>query len=166
VPARAIFVSLLFCGCVSADDTMDVTYDACVPLVIVAAGASADELASIDDAIAMWRAQGVDVLTRQELPGAARVPVHFEDALLAFRGQYRDETGEVYVNRRIDDRHARAVTIAHELGHAFGLPHVAASERVSLMNPGNLVVEPTVADRAAIAALWGTCGGKKLAPGP
>ena len=47
--------------------------------------------------------------------------------------------------------------IAHELGHAFGLFHVPASERISLMNPGNLTTPPTTADQAALAALWGSC---------
>jgi len=48
-------------------------------------------------------------------------------------------------------------SVAHELGHAFGLVHVPQSERTSLMNPGNISTPPTVEDQAALAALWGTC---------
>ena len=47
------------------------------------------------------------------------------------------------------------VTIAHEIGHAFGLVHV--SDRPSVMNVGNLVVEPNTGDVTALVALWSTC---------
>jgi predicted Zn-dependent protease len=48
--------------------------------------------------------------------------------------------------------------IAHELGHAFGLVHVSPDTRPSVMNPGNTTVAPNDGDRAALEALWGTCG--------
>ena len=52
---------------------------------------------------------------------------------------------------------AQAVTIAHEIGHAFGLAHVPSGERASVMNPGNLNVEPNAADVATLALRWGGC---------
>ena len=52
---------------------------------------------------------------------------------------------------------AQAVTIAHEIGHAFGLAHVPAGERASVMNPGNLNIEPNADDAATLALRWGAC---------
>ncbi len=48
-----------------------------------------------------------------------------------------------------------AVTIAHEIGHAFGLVHVPAGQRTSVMNPNNLVIEPTAEDVDTLAMRWG-----------
>jgi hypothetical protein len=83
------------------------------------------------------------------------LPVRFMPAA-AFSHGYYDPSGEVLIN---DDLTARplVVTIAHEVGHAFGLVHV--TDRPSVMNPGNLDIEPNAGDVAALAALWGTCGG-------
>jgi hypothetical protein len=63
----------------------------------------------------------------------------------------------VYVNLALTDRHERAVTIAHEVGHAFGLIHVDRAVRSSVMNQGNLEVEPSPADHHELTALWGDC---------
>jgi hypothetical protein len=151
---------VLLGACVTPDGVIDVTYDACAPIVIVpAADATAAELQSVDDAIAMWREVGVAALTRDEVSGAPRLSIRFEEAAPSWHGQYEDEAGEVYINRLLVDRHQRAVTIAHELGHAFGLPHIEAEERTSVMNRANLTVEPTGGDREAVAALWGRCAG-------
>ena len=90
--------------------------------------------------------------------------VRFEAASPPFHGLYDDETGIVYVNSAIEDLAPLSIVIAHELGHAFGLPHVEIAERDSLMNPGNLVIPPNDADRAAIEALWGRCGEAPLRP--
>ena len=51
-----------------------------------------------------------------------------------------------------------AITIAHEIGHSFGLVHIPTDVRPSLMNPANLTVLPTAADVATLAGLWGRCG--------
>lgn len=148
---------LALCGCSSpGDGVIDVTYDLCAPVAIApAADATPDEIAAIDDAIAMWRRAGVWALARDSR--AAALPVHFEVASTAFLGVYEDEAGEIYINRKIADPHARAVTVAHELGHAFGLLHVARDARASVMNTHNTAVEPTAADMAALVERWGSC---------
>jgi hypothetical protein len=61
----------------------------------------------------------------------------------------------VLVNRALTVASERAITIAHEVGHAMGLPHVDG--RPSLMNPGNLTLEPQPGDAAALVELWGAC---------
>jgi hypothetical protein len=61
------------------------------------------------------------------------------------------------INRAITDRATIAIVIAHELGHVFGLAHVEAVTRISLMNPGNVTTPPTAADQLTLEAQWGTC---------
>ena len=89
---------------------------------------------------------------------APQIPILFEDAPLLYFGRYEDETVQLYINRRLTDASQRAVTIAHELGHTFGLEHVAADERDSVMNSGNRTIVPTAEDADAVRALWPTCG--------
>lgn len=144
-------------GCTGAagDGELDVVFDVCAPIRLEAPGASAAQLTAIDAAAALWRAHGVVAIGR-DLDGPA-VEIRFEPAAPAFHGLYQDEAGVVLVNATLADPDARAITIAHELGHAFGLWHVAAGERPSIMNPGNLTLTPTLADQAALAARWGAC---------
>lgn len=129
-------------------------FDACDPTVVAATNATDDQLASIDDAIAMWRARGVGGLIRGDSPGVAIV---FRDAAESMYGFYDDTTATVYVNVRLADRSQRAITVAHELGHALGLMHVAPDTRASVMNPGNLTITPNVGDTAALSSMWGPC---------
>jgi hypothetical protein len=124
--------------------------------VVAAPAATADQLASVDDALALWKANGVAGLTRGE---ASAVTIEFREAADAIYGFYDDTTATLYVNVRIADPQARAITIAHELGHALGLVHVPADARLSVMNPGNLTTAPNPADAAALVALWGACPG-------
>lgn len=141
-----------------SDGLLQVTYDPCAPLSVTAASdTSSQELASIDSAIGMWRAVGLTGLTRENAPGAPEVSIAFQEAPSSFHGLYEDEVGRVLVNRRLVDDHARAVTVAHELGHAFGLFHVASAERASVMNRANLKLAPTTEDAATVFALWPDC---------
>ena len=115
----------------------------------VDAQADATQRAGIEAALALW----------QLAPGdGAPIPIVFDDAAEAFHGHYDDETGVVLINRKITEPRALAIVIAHELGHAFGLPHVDG--RASLMNRGNLSVAPTADDFAAVSALWGSCAAR------
>ena len=81
----------------------------------------------------------------------------FRDGAPAIYGYYEDTTATIYINVEVSDPAERAVTIAHELGHAFGLIHIPTSVRPSVMNPGNLTVVPDGGDAAALASKWGSC---------
>jgi hypothetical protein len=170
---RRLLVLIPLVGCASqpGDTTLEITFSPCEPVLLVpAADATAAEIASIDHAIELWRAVGIDGPMRSDGKAPGGVPVRFEDAAGAFHGVYEDEVGVIYINRTITDDHARAVTIAHEVGHAMGLLHVPAGERSSVMNPGNMLIEPDALDRGALEAIWGACpaesGGKRALPTP
>ena len=81
----------------------------------------------------------------------------FDPAGTSFHGFYDDAVGVVYVNEAIEDDHARAVTVAHELGHAFGLLHIDVTRDHSVMNDGNMKTPPNDFDADALIALWGRC---------
>lgn len=138
------------------DDTIDVVFDVCQPIDLVpAVDATLAEQRGVELGASMWTA-----LAPYPLAGGAdaqRIEIVFQDAAAAFHGFYDDQRGVVFVNRDLVDEHQRAVTVAHELGHAFGLLHVESDARPSVMNPANLVIEPNTDDAAALAALWGSC---------
>jgi hypothetical protein len=142
-------------GCQSPDAVLDRTFDPCEPIALAVGPATPAQRASLDQAIALWGARTGD--------GGAPLEVRFDDAPAASHGYYDDEAGIVYVNTALDDP-ARQVVIAHELGHAFGLWHVEPEVRTSVMNPGNLSVTPTAADRGEVAALWGGCDDGRFEP--
>lgn len=151
-------------GCAGGpqDTTLEIVSDVCEPTAVIApADATEAQLASIDEGIAMWGRLGFDRMVRADgalLTGGQHIEVVFDDAAAFFHGLYDDEHGVVYINRALSDDHQRSVTVAHELGHAFGLLHVARDARVSVMNPDNLVVEPNDGDAAELVTLWGVCG--------
>ncbi len=139
------------------DQHLNVVFDACEPLtLLVPSNATAGERGSFADAVAMWNARGTTRLTLEESEDGQRLPFELVRDVIFF-GQYDDEAGKILLNRDLDDRSERAVTIAHEVGHAMGLWHVAESERRSVMNKGNRVVEPTAGDDAALHDTWGNC---------
>lgn len=152
-------VVLVACG--TSEPGPALTFDPCAVTRVDAAGANAEQLASIDTAISMWSARGVNGLQRGE---GAQVSLVFKNAAPSMYGFYDETTATVYVNLRITDPSQRAVVIAHELGHALGLLHVSPNVRSSVMNPGNVVIEPTDADAAALVDAWGACGGTPDAP--
>lgn len=138
---RGMLVAIAMAGCGSQAPA--ITFDPCEPVRVSAAD-------GVEDAIAMWRAQGV---TPFEITDPVDVRIELAPGAPAFYGFYDDTTATVFINTSIADAHQRAVTIAHELGHVLGLVHVPREERASVMNPGNLTVEPTAADAEAL----GTC---------
>ncbi len=144
---RFIVLFVTACGG-TADTTINITHDPCAG-VTLDGGSPGLQRNGIAEAIALWSASGVT------LPDGAEIPVLFERASQAFRGVYDDERGIIHINDGITELDPLSIVIAHELGHAFGLPHV--SDRPSLMNPSNLTQPPTDEDRLAVVALWGEC---------
>jgi hypothetical protein len=155
-----VFLLLAGAGCSADTDDqfLDITYDPCDGRVRPDADATAEELQNLGAAFELWNHAGGFRLQRSD-PGSAQqqpLVVHFSKSLGPFHGYYDDEVGEVYIHRGMHDQ-AEAVTIAHELGHAFGLFHVKPSTRRSVMNPGNTTVTPTESDVDSVRALWGNC---------
>ena len=131
------------------DSPIATTFDPCHPPRIASdAAATPLQTAGIADATALWQLGPT---------GDGDLEVRFQTAADAFHGLYDDQAGVIYINDHLTDPTELAIVIAHELGHAFGLHHVSTDVRASVMNPGNLVVTPTDADRRALTALWGVC---------
>jgi hypothetical protein len=155
--ASAVLLLLACCGG-AGDSSIDITFDPCTQVAVAVDGTATDaERASVAEAVTMWNRLGATQLRVATGGEPTTIPVRFEDAAQQFHGVYEDEAGIIFVNRKLDDDHARAVTVAHELGHAFGLPHIDLTERVSVMNQANLIVEPNLGDQAALTALWTGC---------
>lgn len=157
MPLRVAAVVVLVAAC--ASDDIEHTYDPCSPLTLaVEDGISEVELSGVEDAIAAWA--GV-VPARITIGSGTRatdvLPVRFEPGDTFYRAIYWDAFGEIAISR---DRLAPddyGIALAHEMGHAFGLHHVEPSERISVMNVGNLEQGPTSEDAARIAQLWASC---------
>jgi predicted Zn-dependent protease len=147
-----VTIVLFACAACTASETAPSrAFDACAPLEVAAPAA---EFATVDRAIAAWQALGITAPTRAS--AADRVAIVFTAAPAGAYGYYDGDAATIYVDADLGDD-PRGITLAHELGHALGLVHVAASERASVMNPGNLTVAPTAEDRDAVVALWGAC---------
>lgn len=152
VLAVAVTTVIAFsCGGPPEDPGPAVVYAPCQPIVIsIPATASPMQQSAVLAGLELWNAQG---LTQLKASGeGTAVPLTFQRAAGFFHGFYDPKTGEVFVNETLTDPHEIAVVVAHELGHAMGLPHVEQNERTSVMNPGNLEVTPTSADNALLSA--------------
>ena len=146
------------CGDGGASQSDDqVLFDACAPLPLVAdAEVTEAQAAGIRAAIALWNERAGTRLTLAVDRGEPGLPIHFQAAAPPFHGLYDAPTGQVFINTDLAGE-ALAITIAHEVGHAFGLSHVPAGQYTSVMNPNNLVVEPTAEDKDTLAMRWGVC---------
>jgi hypothetical protein len=130
--------------------------DACRPTLLVpASDATAEEREGIAAASALWREVGGPATSTTDRSQSQRMAIAFQPAAPPFFGLYRPEQGEIVVNRSLSEPTARAITIAHELGHAFGLRHVEG--RPSLMNRGNLQIPPGDLEVQMISARRGPC---------
>jgi hypothetical protein len=165
-PFAALFLLPLTAGCGEASSGQaqsqsDLRFDPCRPLVLVVQdGATSEESAGVEAAAKVWNdaagAQVTVVSAGSVSTDAPQVPVRFQRAATPSHGFFDPTLGHVLINEDLAG-HALAVTIAHEVGHAFGLVHV--TDRQSVMNPGNLDVDPNAGDVGALATLWGACSG-------
>jgi hypothetical protein len=160
-----VLAALAACGGATSPES-HTAHDACAPLAVTAPGATAAQQSGIAGALALWRGRGAaafDPAGAAASAGGATVAIEFDAAAETFHGIYDADADRVLINRELTDPAALAIVIAHELGHAFGLVHIAPGDRISLMNPGNLITAPTDADQRALEALWGAC---RPAPAP
>jgi hypothetical protein len=178
-------------GC--ADESANgpgLTFDACAPLEIgIAPALTAEQMQGVTDALAMWNQAAGTALAPMTVPtptaasstGATGstvmalaapaattstplVPLTFQVAAPPFHGLYDNRAGRIYINLDLTDIGPLRITIAHEIGHAFGLPHVNPPVRRSLMNAGNTTIGITPDDVDALAAIWGRCPTAAAAP--
>jgi hypothetical protein len=147
-----MLVALAACSAGSPESY--IARDPCAPLTITADAATPAQRDGIAAALGLWRDRGVVAF---DAAGGQPLEIRFDAAAETFHGVY-DPTGDrVLINRGIAEPATLGIVIAHELGHVFGLAHVPAGARASLMNPGNLSMPPTDADQRALEALWGSC---------
>jgi hypothetical protein len=138
-----------------------VTFNPCAPVTLVPDATATDiQLQGLAAGAALWNASAnTDLLPAAVGSGSAgpMLPIHFQTAAAPFHGLYDPSGGQIYVNDDLTGEEL-AITIAHELGHSFGLVHIPPSVRPSLMNPANLTVLPTAMDVTTLAGIWGRCG--------
>lgn len=150
--AHLVVVTSALAGCTTPDSTIDNAHDACAPLQLRADDATAAQAAGIAGAMALWKDNGAPQLGTA---GEAVVEVRFRSAAPAFHGVYDDESAVIYINTDLVDPDVLSIVIAHEVGHALGLPHVGGKRSVMLQ--GNTTVPPGEDDAVALARLWGSC---------
>lgn len=152
-------------GCSGSDaGPAAVIFDPCAPLGLAIAGTPTQPQSDgVAAAVALWNTMGRTRLTASAGPDAPAIPVHFQFAASPDHGLYDGQLGVIFVNDDLTGE-PLAVTLAHELGHAFGLVHVDPAARSSVMNPGNQSTPPTPADAGELAALWSRCAPLDPAP--
>ena len=162
--AVAILVAVVCasgCGQDPAASGPAVAFDPCTPVTLVPDATATDtQLQGVAAGAALWNASAAsDLLSGGSADGGAgpTLPIHFQVAGAPFHGLYDAPSGQIYINDDLVGEEL-AITIAHEIGHSFGLVHIPTDVRPSLMNPANLTVLPTAADVATLAGLWGRCG--------
>jgi hypothetical protein len=158
--ALPLLLSVCTLGCGDGNSVSsgeDIAFDACAPLPLITDDGLTDtESAGVAAAIALWNDRAGTHLTLATDRGAPGLPIHFQSAAPPFHGLYDAPTGQVFINNDLSGN-ALAITITHEIGHAFGMVHIPTDQRASVMNPHNLAVEPTAEDVATLANRWGGC---------
>lgn len=161
VTVVAALVSAIGCAQDPSAGGPAVAFDPCTPVTLVPdATATAAELQGVAAGAALWNASAASDLLPGSAAGAGTgpaLPIHFQTAGAPFHGLYDAPSGQIYINDDLSGDEL-AITIAHEIGHSFGLVHIPPDVRPSLMNPANLTVLPTAADVATLAGVWGRCG--------
>jgi hypothetical protein len=152
---RSLVVVLATAACGGSSNSADggITFDPCTGISATAvASATSAQAQGVRDAVALWHK--VATLDLSADPGLTEVPVGFQHAADVFHGLYEPDRGDVLINDDLTDPKQLSIVIAHELGHAMGLVHVTYD---SVMQSGNLTIEPQPADAQALIHLWGQC---------
>ncbi len=103
-----------------------ITFDPCAGITVAMAGTPTQPQSDgVAAAIALWNATGQTRLSAGPDAAAASIPVHFQFAASPDHGLYDGQQGAIFVNEDLTGD-PLAVTLAHELGHAFGLVHVGS----------------------------------------
>jgi hypothetical protein len=161
VAIAAAVASAIGCAQDPAASGAAVKFDPCTPVTLAPdATATGAQLAGLAAGAALWNASASSDLLAASTGGGGggpTLPIHFQVAAAPFNGLYDAPSGQIYINDDLTGDEL-AITIAHEIGHSFGLVHIPTNVRPSLMNPANLTVLPTAADVATLAGLWGRCG--------
>jgi hypothetical protein len=154
-----LIAALLPIAACLTDDTISTTFDPCSPLTIVPGTDTEEhEIQSIEEALGAWeRVLPTRVSVASSSGSDGELSIFFESGDTFFRAIYMDQWGEILISREKLAPEDYALAIAHELGHAFGLHHVPAQERASIMNVGNLDIVPSADDAISVSALWDSC---------
>jgi len=158
--AAVLSISLCALACGAGNGVSsgpDIAFDACAPVPLITDdGVTDGQAAGIAAAMPLWNDRAGTHLMIAADRGAPGLPIHFQNAAGPFHGLYDAPSGQVFINTDLSGA-PLAITIAHEIGHALGLAHVPVGERASVMNPNNLIVEPTPADVDTLVSRWGGC---------
>lgn len=156
----SLFLVLGACGGNDDTDAITNTFDPCQPLALRPADDSTpEEISGVIEGVALWNDIATTRLKLADGSGdAPEIAIIFQKAPSNYFGIYEESVTAIYINRNLTDASARAITVAHELGHTFGLVHVSPKERLSVMNAANITVLPSEMDVAAISTLWAECG--------
>jgi hypothetical protein len=158
---RCYLAAALAVSACATNQDVETTFDPCSPLAIAVDSPHADDTAVVTAALAAWgRVLPVQATATASAPVSGELTVRFLDGEQPVRGVYWDAIGVVEISRDMLEPRAYPVAVAHELGHAFGLVHVDAADRPSVMNVGNTTVEPTPEDAALVIAKWPSCRDK------
>src|SRR5262245_28437840 len=132
---HVVLVVSLACACSPADEVAETVFDPCSTTAIApVTGTAAEEVQSIEDALQLW-AEVLPVhaeVALEEAPAPALV-IEFESGKTFYRAMYWDSLGLISISRDRLQPEDYAIALAHELGHAFGLPHIPEQQRSSVM---------------------------------